>query len=169
MSTIRVAWGTGTGPTEMASYDAALADVNLHNYNLVTVSSVIPADADVEAVGTAPDLGAAGERLTVVQARATRAGPGRVSAALGWTTGEGASDGDGEESGSGPGLFYEAAGEADPEDVAERVRTGLAAGRELREWTFTDEHVETATTDAEAGTYATAVVVAAYGESEPIC
>ena len=158
MSTIRVAWGTGTGPTEMSSYDAALADANLHNYNLVTVSSVIPADADVEAVGTAPDLGPAGERLTVVQARATRAGPGRVSAALGWTTSE-----------QGPGLFYEAAGEADPEDVAERVETGLAAGRDLREWTFTDERIETATTDAGAGTYATAVVVAAYGESEPIC
>ncbi|WP_435176563.1 pyruvoyl-dependent arginine decarboxylase [Halorussus sp. AFM4] len=157
MSTIRVAWGTGTGPTEMSSYDAALADANLHNYNLVTVSSVIPADADVEAVGTAPDLGPAGDRLTVVQARATRAGPGRVSAALGWTTGP------------GPGLFYEATGEADPEDVGERVETGLAAGRELREWTFTDERVETATADAEAGTYATAVVVAAYGESEPIC
>ncbi|NHN60157.1 MULTISPECIES: pyruvoyl-dependent arginine decarboxylase [Halorussus] len=157
MSTIRVAWGTGTGPTEMSSYDAALADANLHNYNLVTVSSVVPADAAVEAVGTAPDLGPAGQRLTVVQARATRAGPGRVSAALGWTTGP------------GPGLFYEAAGEADPGDVAERVETGLAAGRELREWTFTDERVETATTDAEAGTYATAVVVAAYGESEPIC
>ncbi|NEU55629.1 pyruvoyl-dependent arginine decarboxylase [Halorussus sp. MSC15.2] len=158
MSTIRVAWGTGTGPTEMSSYDAALADANLHNYNLVAVSSMIPADAEVEAVGTAPDLGPAGERLTVVQARATRAGPGHVSAALGWTASE-----------EGPGLFYEAAGETDPEDVTERVRTGLAAGRELREWTFTGERVETASIDAEAGVYATAVVVAVYGESEPIC
>jgi len=52
--TIRIAWGTGAGPTEMAAYDAALADANLHNYNLVSVSSVIPADADVEVVGTAP-------------------------------------------------------------------------------------------------------------------
>ncbi|WP_137284476.1 pyruvoyl-dependent arginine decarboxylase [Halorussus salinisoli] len=158
MSTIRVAWGTGTGPTEMSSYDAALADANLHNYNLVAVSSVIPADAEVEAVGTAPDLGPAGERLTVVEASATRAGPGHVSAALGWTTTE-----------EGPGLFYEAAGETDPEDVAERVRSGLAAGRDLREWTFTDERIHTASTDPDAGIYASAVVVAVYGESEPIC
>src|SRR6056297_4057573 len=99
MSTIRVVWGTASGPTRMSSYDAALADANVHNYNLVAVSSVVPADAEVEAVGTAPDLGPAGERLTVVEARATRAGPGRVSAALGWTTGE-----------DGPGLFYESAG-----------------------------------------------------------
>ncbi|MFC7082293.1 pyruvoyl-dependent arginine decarboxylase [Halorussus caseinilyticus] len=165
MSTIRVAWGTGTGPTEMSAYDAALADANLHNYNLVAVSSVIPADAEVEAVGTAPDLGPAGERLTVVEASATRAGPGHVSAALGWTASEGEPDADG----SGPGLFYEAAGETDPEVVAERVRTGLAAGRDLREWTFTDERIETATIDPDAGTYASAVVIAAYGESEPIC
>lgn len=158
MSTIRVAWGTGSGPTEVAAYDAALADANLHNYNLVTVSSVIPADARVEAVGSAPDLGPAGERLTVVEARVTRPGPGHVSAALGWTTSE-----------EGPGLFYEAAGETETEDVAERVQTGLAAGRELREWTFTDEQVETVGTHVDAGTYASAVVVAVYGESEPIC
>ena len=158
MSTIRVAWGTGTGPTEMSAYDAALADANLHNYNLVTVSSVVPADAEVEAVGTAPDLGPAGNRLTVVQAHATRAGPGHVSAALGWSLSE-----------EGPGLFYESAGETDADEVAERVRAGLAAGRDLREWTFADERVETVSTDAESGTYASAVVVAAYGESEPIC
>ncbi len=158
MSTIRVAWGTGTGPTEMSSYDAALADANLHNFNLVAVSSVIPADTEVEEVDVAPDLGPAGERLTVVQARATCVGPGRVSAGLGWSTSE-----------DGPGLFYEAADETDPEEVAERVRTGLAAGRELRDWAFTDERIRTADVRAEPGTFATAVVVAAYGESEPIC
>jgi arginine decarboxylase len=168
MSKIRVAWGTGSGPTETAAYDAALADANLHNYNLVAVSSVIPADAEVEAVGTAPDLGPAGERLTVVEASATRAGPGHVSAALGWTTSAG-EPGSEAGAGRGPGLFYEAAGETDAEEVAERVRAGLAAGRELREWTFTDERVETTSTDAESRTYATAVVVAVYGESEPIC
>ncbi|PSQ50436.1 pyruvoyl-dependent arginine decarboxylase subunit alpha [Halobacteriales archaeon SW_6_65_15] len=163
MNTIRVAWGTGSAPTEMAAYDAALADANLHNYNLVAVSSVVPTDVAVEAVGTAPDLGPAGERLTVVEASATRAGPGRVSAALGWTTSEG-----GPESQQGPGLFYEAAGETDAEEVEERVRTGLAAGRELREWTFTDEQVRSVSTSAEPGTYASAVVVAVYGESEPL-
>jgi len=42
----------------MASYDAALAEAGVENYNLVSVSSVIiPAETRVEAVGTAPDLG----------------------------------------------------------------------------------------------------------------
>ncbi|MFC7167457.1 pyruvoyl-dependent arginine decarboxylase [Halospeciosus flavus] len=160
MSTIRVAWGTGTGPTSMSAYDAALADANVHNYNLVAVSSVIPADTTVETVGTAPDLGPAGNRLTVVQAEAEAAGPRHVSAALGWTTGR---EGD-------PGLFYECAGRTDREDVEERVREGLRAGQELpdRDWRADGVEVVSTRVDAEPGEHAAAVVVACYGESDPI-
>lgn len=155
--TIRVAWGTGSGPTEMAAYDAALADAGLHNYNLVAVSSVIPADADVEAVGTAPDLGPTGERVTVVEAHAGAAGPRHVSAGLAWARSE-----------AGPGLFYEAAGQTDAADVEERVRAGVDAGMALRDWSFPDAAVRTASTDADPGEHASAVVVAAYGDSDPI-
>lgn len=157
MSTIRVVWGTGTGPTAMSAYDAALADANVHDYNLVTVSSVVPASAAVEAVGTAPDLGPAGNRLTVVEAHANAAGPRHLSAGLGWTREP-----------DGPGLFYEVADETDPADVEARVRAGLDAGRELRDWAFDGERVETTTVTADSGEYASAVVVACYGESEPI-
>lgn len=155
--TISVVWGTGTAPTEMAAYDAALADAGVHNYNLVTVSSVIPADADVEAVGSAPDLGPAGNRLTVVEAHANAAGPRHVSAALAWAKSE-----------AGPGLFYEVAGETDAADVEARVRTGIEAGMDLRDWSFDDATVRATSTEADAGEYAAAVVVAAYGDSEPI-
>lgn len=155
MSTIRVVRGVGDAATKMASYDAALADAHVHNYNLVPVSSVIPADATVEEVGTAPDLGPAGERLTVVEARATTGGVGTVSAALGWATGP------------GPGLFYEASGE-DPTAVRRSVAVGLAAGRDLREWEFVDEQIAVTTADADGEGYTTAVTLAVYGESEPI-
>ncbi len=158
MSTIRVVWGTASAPTAMASYDAALAEAGVENYNLVSVSSVIPADAEVEAVGTAPDLGPAGDRLTVVEARATAAGPGRVSAALAWSQ---SADG-------GPGLFYETAGEMDREDVERRVREGLAAGQELRDWPFAEPRVAVESRQADSGRHTTAVVLAVYGESEPI-
>ncbi|ELY79994.1 pyruvoyl-dependent arginine decarboxylase [Natrinema gari] len=158
MSTIRVVWGAASAPTTMASYDAALAEAGVENYNLVSVSSVIPAGVDVEAVGTAPDLGPAGERLTVVEARATAAGPGRVSAALAWA--QSADD--------GPGLFYETAGEMDRETVERRVREGLTAGQELRDWTFAAPRVAVESRQAESGDYTTAVVLAVYGESEPI-
>ncbi|WP_121741686.1 pyruvoyl-dependent arginine decarboxylase [Natronorubrum halophilum] len=159
MSTIRVVWGTAFGPTAMSSYDAALADAGIENYNLVSVSSVIPADTMVEAVGTAPDLGPAGERLTVVEARATATGPGRVSAALAWS--QSADD--------GPGLFYETSGETDRADVERRVREGLQAGQELRDWEFTEPRIAVESQRAESGTHTTALVLAVYGESEPIC
>lgn len=156
MSTIHVAWGAGRAPTAMAAYDAALADANLHNYNLVPVSSIIPATAEVEIAGTAPDLGPAGNTLTVVEAHANAAGPTHISAGLGWATGP------------GPGLLYEVADTTDAADVESRVRTGLAAGRELRDWEFTDETVRSVSIDAHPGEYASAVVVAAFGESDPV-
>ena len=157
MNAIRVVWGTATGPTEMAAYDAALAEANVHNYNLVPVSSVIPADAEVEAVGTAPEFGPAGDRLTVVEARATVAGPGRASAGLAWAT-----------SAEGPGVFYEAAGETGVEDVRGRVLEGLTTGRELRDWTFREPQCEVVTAPAEPGMYTAAVVLAVYGESASV-
>lgn len=159
MSTIRIVWGAASAPTAMSSYDAALADAGVENYNLVSVSSVIPADTRVEAVGTAPDLGPVGERLTVVEARATVAGPGRASAALAWS----------QSVENGPGLFYETSGETDREDVERRVLEGLAAGQELRDWEFADAQVATESIQAESGEHTTALVLAVYGESEPIC
>lgn len=157
---IRVAGGAGHGPTELSAYDAALVDAGVGDYNLVTVSSVVPADASVRTVDRVPELGPAGDRLTVVLARA-RATPGdahaadAVTAGLGWATGP------------GPGLFYEADG-TDPEAVRETVLDGLAAGGDLREWTLDDEGTLLSTAETDEGAYTAAVVVAAYGESEPI-
>lgn len=159
MSVIRVAWGHATAPTALSSFDAALAAANVHNYNLITLSSVIPAEPPVERVGTAPNLGPAGEGLTVVQSHET-VEPGSENpavAGLGWLRSE-----------SGRGIFYEVSG-TDREEVETAIREGLAAGRELREWAFEDEptvQIETAHPDPEE--YATAVVIAAYGESEPL-
>ena len=158
MDTIRVVWGTGTGPTGMAAYDAALAAANVHEYNLVRVSSVVPADATVEAVGTAPDLGPAGDRLTVVEGRATvapdEAGP--AVATLSWAQAPGA-----------PGLIYEAGG-TDRAAVEQRAETGLAAGCDLRDGDFDDRSRRTVSGPAPADAHATAVVLAAYGESTPL-
>lgn len=153
MSTIRVVRGSATGPTELSAYDAALADAGVADYNLVTVSSIVPAGAEVEPVGTAPDLGPAGHRLTVVEARATTAGPGSVCAGLGWV----------ESIDGGPGLLYEAAGEMDADDVERRIREGLAAGGDLRDWRLGEPSVRLERAAAASGEYATAVVLAVYG------
>ena len=139
----------------MASYDAALAAANLHNDNLVHISSVIPAGATVEAVDSVPELGPPGGRLPVIEARATTGDPGTVAAGLGWTTGP------------GPVLFYESEG-IGPEAVRRDIGAGLDAGRDLRKWTFDDESVTVVDGDADGEGYTTAVAVAAYGEPESI-
>lgn len=158
MSVIRVVWGTATGPTATAAYDAALAGANVHDYNLVTVSSVIPAGPSLEVVGTAPDLGPAGNRLTVVQGRETVApgDDGPAVAGIGWARSE-----------SGRGIFYEATG-SDPDAVRATIEDGLAAGKELREWTFVEEDALVRTGEADPDAYVTTVVCAVYGESVPL-
>lgn len=154
MSVIRVVRGTGKGPTELSAFDAALASAGVHNYNLVTLSSVIPADPDVEVVGTAPDLGPVGNELHVVESSAVAA-PGEAAAAgIGWARSE-----------SGRGIFYEVEG-PDAESVEVEIREGLAAGRELRDWAFLDEQVVVESVDAD-DEYAGVVVCATYGESRP--
>uniref|UniRef100_UPI002636D0A6 pyruvoyl-dependent arginine decarboxylase n=1 Tax=Halorientalis sp. TaxID=1931229 RepID=UPI002636D0A6 len=149
-------WATATGPTPTASYDAALAEANVHNFNLVTVSSVIPAEAQLEAVGEAPDLGAVGDGLTVVQGRHT-APPGEAGAAgIGWARSE-----------SGRGIFYEADGESEAV-VRERVEDGLATGRDLRDWQFDAEDSIVVAAEPDPDEYTTALVVAAYGQSRSL-
>jgi len=78
-----------------------------------------------------------------------------VAAGLGWATGP------------GPGLFYEVTGE-DPDDVRERIEAGLDAGSDLRDWELPDREVHVETAAATPDRFTTAVVIAAYGESEPI-
>lgn len=158
MEPIRVAWGSGRGPTATASFDAALADANLANYNLVTVSSVVPADATVERVETAPDLGPTGDGLYCVLARETLAPDedGPACAGLGWAR-----------TPSGPGLFYEESG-TDPDGVRGEVTAGLDHGLALRGWEPAADPETVLESRAAAETYTTAVVVAAYGRSESL-
>lgn len=154
MGVIRIVWGTGEGPTALAAFDAALAEAGIHNYNLVTLSSVIPADDALEVAGTAPDLGPVGNELHVVESSATAAPGETATAGVGWARSE-----------SGRGIFYEVAGE-DPDAVRAEIREGLDAGRALREWSFVDEDVVVESVAARDA-HASAVVCATYGRSRP--
>ncbi|ERH12325.1 MAG: hypothetical protein J07HB67_01341 [halophilic archaeon J07HB67] len=170
---IVVAGGLGRGPTELSALDAALAGAGVANYNLVTVSSVVPADGTVRVADRVPDRGPAGHALTVVLAETTAAPTETVDpastaapvapvdtepdlvAGLGWATGP------------GPGLFYEATGD-DPATVRERLRRGLAAGSDLREWTLPDREHHIAAGRRLSDAHVAAVTVAAYGTAEPV-
>ena len=155
---ITVVRGTGRGPTRTAAYDAALLAAGVGNYNLITVSSVIPADASVTVRETAPPLGEPGDRLTVVQGKRV-VGPTDdepAVAGLGWATGPEA------------GLFYEADGTAAP-SVRDELTAGLDAGCEMRDWPITDrETLVTEPVTPADERYAAAVAVAAYGTAESI-
>jgi arginine decarboxylase len=155
---IRVVAGSASGPTAVASYDAALADAGVHDYNLRTLSSVVPSGVDVTVHDVAPDLGPVGGKLTVVQARATVEGTGRATAALGW-----AREGD-----RGAGVFYETGGEFDRAEARRRIGRGLEHAGEIRTRDLGDPSVEVESTVTNGASFATAVVIAAYGEAEPI-
>src|SRR3989344_3563037 len=45
---ISLTYGKGTGKTELSAFDAALWDAGIGDFNLITLSSVIPPDSRVE-------------------------------------------------------------------------------------------------------------------------
>ncbi len=188
---IVVAAGVGRGPTELSALDAALAGAGVANYNLVTVSSVVPADGQVRVADRVPDRGPAGHALTVVLAEATAAPTEAVDPdatatpvtpadqtatdPVDQTAATGACPADTEPelvaglgwaTGPGPGLFYEATG-ADPETVREQIRRGLAAGGDLREWSLPDRETHLAVGRRRPDAHVAAVTVAAYGTATP--
>jgi len=153
---IRIVWGTGHAGTDKGSFDAALADAGVHQYNLRKLSSVIPAGPELALLDTAPDLGPTGNALDVVLARQTSPPGARAAAGLVWVRGEDDS-----------GIFYEAA-DTDPETVGELLRAGIERGCYIRDLDYGDIRTKTVTADSSPDQYTTAVVAAAYGESEPL-
>lgn len=154
---IRLVWGQGQAQTAKASFDVALADAGVHEFNLRTLSSVIPADVQLEECGTAPDLGEIGDALEVVIARQTSRPGARASAGLAWAR----------RGGDGPGIFYEC-GNHDPETVTERLAAGIERGCRLRDMDPDDADTQIITADGAPDRYTTAVVLAVYGDGRPL-
>lgn len=152
---IRLVWGTGTASTRKASFDDALAAANVHQYNLRELSSVIPAGVTLELVDTAPDLGTTGSALDVVLARQTSPPGTRAAAGLAWTRTD-----------DGSGIFYEVE-DTDPDAVRNRLLRGIEHGCAIR-GIEPDVETKIVTADPSPDKYSTAVVLAVYGESEPL-
>ncbi len=111
--TIRTA--TGTGRTLLAAFDHALLTAGVANFNLISLSSVIPPRSRIRVGVTDPVIGGHGDRLYCVMSVGYADHPGElVSAGLGWaidpsTTG---------------GLFVEHAGGSD-QSVTEQIHLSL--------------------------------------------
>jgi len=86
---ILITQGSGSGPTKLAAFDAALNDAGVANYNLIRLSSVIPPGTSIKTYNTAipqKDLpGGWGDRLYVVMAELRVDTPNEEAwAGIGW-------------------------------------------------------------------------------------
>lgn len=116
---IAVTSGVGTGPTEIAAFDAALREAGVGNFNLITLSSVVPLGSVVTPMATessVPD-GAWGDRLYVVMADCRSSTPAEeVWAGVGWI----------QEEDTGRGLLVEHVGH-DEDRLVSDINSSLAA------------------------------------------
>lgn len=114
---ITISSGKGQGPTPLAAFDAALIEAGVANYNLICLSSVIPAGSVLTRdrfVSRDQDYG---DRLYVVMVRRIETRKGRAAwAGLGWT----------QEKIVGRGLFVELCG-ASKGNVKKAISRTLAA------------------------------------------
>ncbi len=123
--TIKVASGVGSGPTKLAAFDAALQSAGVGNFNLITLSSVIPPGTTVTPIDEAvshPDA-EWGDSLYVVMAEMRIDQPGQQAwAGIGWT----------QEHESGKGLFVEHEGHdgAEVRHDLEATLTSIAGSRD---------------------------------------
>ena len=115
--TLYMAKAVGRGSTELAAFDAARFGAGVADFNLIRLSSVIPAHGEVVEVERCPFAEHAtwGDRLYAVYAeRCTSTAGEQVWAGIGWSR-------DGE---TGHGLFVEHEG-AQEQDVREQITASL--------------------------------------------
>ncbi len=98
---LRLFSATGAGPTPLAAFDRALQQGNVHDTNLIVLSSVVPVGATVVRELPQPGEFRVGDRLYCVMAEERTVEPGSEAwAGLAWAT----------DINGGGGLFVEAHG-----------------------------------------------------------
>jgi arginine decarboxylase len=152
---IQIASGVGSGPTELAAFDAALRSAGVENYNLIALSSVIPPGAVLARARYHTPEAEYGQRLYVVVARQCAARRGEEAwAGLGWS----------QEPGSGRGLFVELHGSS-RRSVESAIESTLGAMKQARPYLYGKNERELAGVTCE-GEPVCALVLAVY-QSEP--
>lgn len=151
--TIRVSSGVGHGRTRLAAFDAALGSAGVADFNLVRLSSVIPAESTVVHVDGSEQLqGGHGDLLYCVYADAYASSTAEwASAGLAWS----ARPGDGD-----PGLFVEHTGTSE-EAVGRDLGLSIADLSRSRGGAF-DERGRLLQSVQHRGAYGCALVIASY-------
>lgn len=146
---ISIRIGSGTGRTPLSAFDHALQSAGVADFNLVTLSSVIPPGSRLRHVNnTLP--GGHGDLLFCVRAEAYAEQPGESAwAGLGWCVDE-----------TGGGLFVEHHGSTE-QSVTEQIELSLADMNAKRGGGYGPVQMALASAHS-TGLPACAVVVAAY-------
>lgn len=149
---IQILSGSGVGETKNASFDSALKDIGLHDYNIVSLSSVIPEGAEIVQKDSHNGTYSTGTTVASVMARNTSGHIGNtVSAGLGWCKSD---DG---------GVFVEETESSTSlcSDLIDLSLDECISNRPNKEWHEKMKKIEA--TEVERR-YTTVVVVALYGE-----
>lgn len=120
---IKVTYGKGEGPTELASFDRALYDAGVGNYNLIELSSVIPKSSEIVVKKIDWNQKEHGYKLYVVLSKSIEKTPGKEAwAGLGWIT---------QKNNKGNGLFVEHESSS-KEELNELIDKSLRSMKEYR-------------------------------------
>ncbi len=131
---IHIVAGTGSGPTKLAAFDAALNEAGIANYNLIPLSSVVPPGSKIISVKQTltKQPGQWGDKLYVVKADIRVDSPNvEAWAGIGWV----------QDSKTGKGLFVEHEG-ANEQSIRRDIRASLEALMAVRKKDFGPIHMK---------------------------
>ncbi len=147
---ISVTWGTGEGKTKKAAFDRALMDAGIDQYNLITLSSVIPIGTDIVVEKFVADRNEYGHRLYTVLSGFYAENKGdKAVAGLGWTLDE-----------EKKGIFVEISGN-DAKKVTDDIKKTFESMNSCREEDYSKIDMKLVEKECK-GDVACAVVVAVY-------
>lgn len=154
--------GIGRGKTLLSAFDSALFDAGISNYNLITLSSIIPPDTVIKQQKYKTPDSEYGHRLYLVMSENRSRESGRyIGSALGWCQEK-----------DGRGVFVEHRFTEDSEDAVrsqleEEVRRSLSDLCRQRGYTFTSKKMKLKMSVAKVVDGPTCTLVAAVYKAEP--
>lgn len=159
---IKVVCGEGTGRITLSAFDKVLKDAGVYNYNLITLSSIIPSGSKVSKIRQyKTPVGEYGHKLYVIKAEIRSEEAGKfIAAGLGWYQTE-----------DGKGVFveHEIKGEtkvAVESEIGSRIENSLKDLCKFRRIKFNPKSVRSAISITQIKDHPTSVLVLAVYQSE---
>lgn len=158
---IYITSGKGTGKTLLSAFDSALFDAGVSNYNIITLSSIIPPTAQIKQQKYKTPDAEYGHRLYTVMSEMRSRESGRwIGAVIGWCQEE-----------DGRGVFVEHEIIENTEDMVktflnEEAKKSLSDLCRLRGFTFSPQKMRMKMSVAKVTDMPTSVLVLAVYESK---